>query len=149
MAPQEICTKIRERMNKHADGPINVIDVLCWSIGEAWLDLSRSMPLWAVQGYRYETHKHLLNGAKTTLSQAKAFLEDEAQSIGDRYSPVTKNTGQFIGCDSSNPSNKEIQARCRKFEAMAFNSASLQEEQEVSRKAGHTASAELTFHSAN
>ena len=134
MAPQEICTKIRERTGKHPDLPISVINVLCWSIGETWLDLLRSMPLWAVQGHRYETHKHLLDGANTTLAQAQAFLEDEAQSIEDRYAPVTKSTGQRMFKELNDPSIKQIHARCLAFQATGFNSATLQEEQEVSRQ---------------
>ncbi|KAF2622185.1 hypothetical protein BU25DRAFT_403259 [Macroventuria anomochaeta] len=130
MATQEICTKIYERTKQDPDKPITVINVLCWSIGETWLDLSRSMPLWAVQGHRYETHKHLLNGASTTLSQAQAFLEDEAQSIEDRYAPVTKSTGQSILRDLTNPSIKQIHSRCVEFQAVDFNSAMLHEEQE-------------------
>ncbi|KAF1930947.1 uncharacterized protein M421DRAFT_57599 [Didymella exigua CBS 183.55] len=130
MAPQEICMKIRERRQAKVDTAVTVTDVLCWSIGETWLDLSRSMPLWAVQGHRYKTHKHLLNGATTTLAQAEAFLEDEAQSIEDRYKPILRSTSQFSGWDATNPSIKQIQSRCREFEAMGFNSATLQEEQE-------------------
>jgi hypothetical protein len=79
--PEEISTKIRERTGKSPDAVLEVSDVLCWSIGETWDDLKRSMPLWAVQGHRYETHKHLLHGSNTTLEQVKTFLEDEAQSI--------------------------------------------------------------------
>lgn len=147
VAPQEVCTKICERKGKKPSAPITAIDVLCWSIGETWLDLSRSMPLWAVQGHRYETHKHLLNGASTTISQAEAFLEDEAQSIEDRYTPVTKSTGQITEWDLDNPSIGQIEQRCREFEAMGFSSATLQEEQEVSREADYVPCAELIHHS--
>lgn len=150
IAPQEICTKICERTDKPIDtSSITVIDVLCWSIGETWLDLSRSMPLWAVQGHRYETHKYLLDGAKTTLSQATEFLEDEARSIEDRYTSTTESTDQLKGWDLTNPSIKQIEERCREFEAMGFNSASLQEEQEVSREGGRTSKTKLTLHSVN
>jgi hypothetical protein len=134
MAPQEICTKICERTTQTPDEPISVVNVLCWSIGETWQDLSRSMPLWAVQGHRYETRKHLLHGANTTVSQAQQFLEDEAQSIEDRYTPTIKNTGHLLLRDLSNPSIKAIHTRCVEFQAMGFNSASLQEEQEVSSR---------------
>jgi hypothetical protein len=63
IVPEEISTKIRERTGKNFNDLIEVADVLCWSIGETWVDLKRSMPLWAVQGHRYETHKHLLHGS--------------------------------------------------------------------------------------
>ncbi|KAJ8116579.1 hypothetical protein OPT61_g2025 [Boeremia exigua] len=130
IASQEICSKICERTDQKPDEPISVMNVLCWSISETWIDLSRSMPLWAVQGHRYETRKHLLNGSATTLSQAEEFLEDEAQTIQDRYSPSIKNTGHSLLQDLDNPSIRQIHTRCLEFQAMAFNSATLQEEQE-------------------
>ena len=133
MAPEEICTKIHERTKKQSDALITVTDVLCWSIGETWLDLSRSMPLWAVQGHRYESHKYLLDGADTTLSQAQEFLEDEAQSIEDRYKAVANDATQFAGWDLDNPVIEQLRARCIEFGAMGLSSATLQEEQEVSR----------------
>ncbi|KAH6614844.1 hypothetical protein C7974DRAFT_475294 [Boeremia exigua] len=130
IASQEVCTKICERTDQKPDEPITVVNVLCWSIGETWLDLSRSMPLWAVQGVRYETHKHLLNGANTKLSQGRKFLEDEAQSIKDRYAPSQINTGHSMLQNLDVPNIKLIHARCLEFQAVGFNSATLQEEQE-------------------
>jgi hypothetical protein len=131
MVPPEISTKIYERTGKSPDASIEVTDVLCWSIRETWLDLSRSMPLWAVQGHRFETHKHLLHGAKTTKEQAKSFLEDEAQSLEVRYRPrAREDSVRFNGWDMSNKNIAQIHLRCREFEAMGFGSSSLQEEQE-------------------
>ncbi|KAJ4987967.1 hypothetical protein SVAN01_06542 [Stagonosporopsis vannaccii] len=130
LASQEMCTKICARSKKKLDEPITVTDVLCWSIGETWLDLSRSMPLWAVQGHRYETHKHLLEGAATTISQAEKFLEDEAQSIHQRYAPTDKGMGHHMFRDLDDPSVQQIYLRCQEFQVMGFNSATLQEEQE-------------------
>ncbi len=132
MASEEICSKICERTNQKFDEPITVDNMLCWNIYETWLDLSRSMPLWAVQAHRYETRKHLLNGSATTLSQAQQFLEDEAQSIEDRYSPSNRGNGHSLLQDLGNASIRQIHARCLEFNATAFNSATLQEEQEVS-----------------
>jgi hypothetical protein len=133
IVPEEIKTKIYERTGKHPSVPIEVVDVLSWSIGETWSDLRRSMPLWAVQGERYESHKHLLNGANTTKDQAKAFLEDEAQSLEFRYKPRTQEddgSAQLINWDMSNPNITKIVSRCRDFDAMGFGSAALSEEQE-------------------
>ncbi|KAG9202858.1 hypothetical protein G6514_003880 [Epicoccum nigrum] len=130
LASQEICTKICERTEQLSEEPLTVTNVLCWSICETWLDLSRSMPLWAVQGHRYETHKHILHSGNTTTTQAEAFLEDEAQSIEDRYAPITTRTMHSIFQDLSDPNIRAIHDRCVEFQAMVFNSASLQEEQE-------------------
>ncbi|KAH7080409.1 hypothetical protein BKA63DRAFT_464782 [Paraphoma chrysanthemicola] len=133
IVPEEISTKIRERTGKSVGDSIKVSDVLCWSICETWDDLKRSMPLWAVQGHRYETHKHLLHGANTTVLQAKAFLEDEAQSLEDRYRPrLQKDSGAGLlkDWDMSNQNICKIVKRCQDFEAMGFGSATLSEEQE-------------------
>ncbi|UPX10701.1 uncharacterized protein EKO05_0001343 [Ascochyta rabiei] len=130
VAPEEISTRICELTQRQQGALITVTDVLCWSIGETWLDLSRSMPLWAVQGHRYERHKYLLDGAKTTLAQAQSFLEDEAQSIEDRYKAVTGITNQFAGWDLTNPCIMQLISRCLEFGALGINSATLQEEQE-------------------
>jgi hypothetical protein len=133
--PQEISMKIRKRTGKSTYDPIDVVDILSWSIGETWLDLSKSIPLWAVQGHRFEVHKHLLHGADTTMAQAKSFLEDEARSLDDRYKPRPSDKSseaQMSGWDLENPNIQTIVARCKDFEAMGFSSASLQEEQEVS-----------------
>lgn len=132
IASQEICTKICERTDQTLDAPVTVVNVLCWSICETWLDLSRNMPLWAVQGHCYETHKHILRGKDTTVSEAEQFLKDEAQSIEARYAPATEHTTLPMFQDLSDASIRAIHNRCLEFQAMGFNSASLQEEQEVS-----------------
>jgi hypothetical protein len=97
-------------------------------------DLKRSMPLWAVQGQRFESHKHILNGTNTTTKgQAEAFLEDEAQGLETRYKPRTKDdneSSQLVGWDLSNKNIAQIVSLCRDFEAMGFGSAALSEEQE-------------------
>lgn len=57
--------------------------------------MHRSVPLWAFQGDRYVRRQHALweqaqdSSGHTDLSQqqAKAFLEDEAQSLDGRYRP--------------------------------------------------------------
>jgi hypothetical protein len=133
IVPEEIATKIRELTAKPVDELITVNDILCWSITETWQDLKRSMPLWAVQGQRFESHRHLLNGADTTKEQVEAFLEDEAQGIELRYKPRTKDdegSSQLVGWDLSNKNISQIVSRCQDFEAMGFGSAALSEEQE-------------------
>ncbi|RYO29176.1 hypothetical protein AA0111_g6158 [Alternaria arborescens] len=131
--PEEIRTKIYERTDKPTGTPIEVQDVLAWAIGETWSDLKKSLPLWAVQGNRFESHKHLLlSGASTTRDQAEAFLEDEAASLETRYKPRAHDDGSaHLGnWDISNKNIVDIVSRCRDFEAMGFSSAALSEEQE-------------------
>ncbi|KAF1941797.1 hypothetical protein EJ02DRAFT_490907 [Clathrospora elynae] len=133
IVPEEIRTKIYECTGKPSNAPIEVSDVLIWSTGETWSDLKKSMPLWAVQGQRFESHKHLLNGASTTKDQAKAFMEDEAQDLETRYRPRTQSdddSAQLSDWDMSNKNIAQIVSRCRDFGAMGFGSAALSEEQE-------------------
>ncbi|KAH8723296.1 hypothetical protein GQ44DRAFT_728795 [Phaeosphaeriaceae sp. PMI808] len=133
IVPDEIATKICERICMSPNAAIEVSDVLCWSIGETWDDLKRSMPLWAVQGHRFESHKHILQGANTTRDQAEAFLEDEAQTLEQRYAPRTRDQTKVSMTKDWDTTNKDIikiVARCRDFEAMGFSAAALSEEQE-------------------
>ncbi|KAF1951418.1 hypothetical protein CC80DRAFT_424735 [Byssothecium circinans] len=132
--PQEIQTKILECSSKTDASEIQVSDVLVCrlAISQTWADLRRSMPLWATQGRRYETHKHLLNGVDTTASQAQEFLEEEAQTLDYRYRPrrPTASLEAPVDWDVNDPSLTKILQRCRDFESMAFDAATLQEEQE-------------------
>lgn len=133
LVPEEIATKICGLTGKAVGSPITPNDVICWSVSETWQDLKRSMPLWAVQGQRFESHKHLLNGASTTNAQAQSFLEDESQGLEARYRPRRVGndiSSQLVGWDLANENIAEIVARCRTFEALGFQSAALSEEQE-------------------
>ncbi|KAF3036736.1 hypothetical protein E8E11_001490 [Didymella keratinophila] len=133
VTPEEIATKIREQTCKASGAQIGVEDVLCWSIGETWEDLKRSMPLWAVQGERFERTKTLLNGTATPLEQLQAFLEEEAQTLQVRYRPIPKGDsgGELLKkWDLTNPAIAKIMERCQDFDAMEFETATLSEEQE-------------------
>lgn len=132
MLPEDIRMKILERNKKLFTSQIEVQDIICWSIGETWDDLRRSMPLWAVQGHRFETQKSLLKSDITTKEHAERFLEDEAQTLEARYRPQAENASQFADWDGTNANIAEIIAQCRKFTATDVSLASLSEEQEVS-----------------
>lgn len=133
IVPAEIKTKIYERTGKSSNAQIDAYDVLSWAVGETWSELKRSLPLWAVQGERFERHKHLLKGADTTKDDATSFLENEAVDLETRYKPRARNTdgvSQLSNWNMSNPNIDKIVSRCRDFEAMGFGSATLSEEQE-------------------
>jgi len=51
--PAEIQTKILAISGKNDATTIDVSDVLVWSIHETYVNLQRSMPLWAAQGTRF------------------------------------------------------------------------------------------------
>ena len=135
IANQEIEGKIRERTANL--GALGVKDVLHWAIGETFSTTRRDMPLWAVQGGRFLRQERLWDDVRTdgttsmSRDQAEKFLEDEAQSLEQRYHPhdsTTADINQVVA--SSNGRANEIEQRCSEFENLQFNSSTLQEEQE-------------------
>ncbi|KAK4495018.1 hypothetical protein PRZ48_013345 [Zasmidium cellare] len=132
---EEIQTKIREVT---AASTIGIPDILIWAIGETHDELRRSMPLWAVQGERFVRQEELWgqvrhSGATAmTDQQARKFLEDEAQTLEDRYLPRRYGDNgsltQLNGRDDARC--QEIVQRCRAIDGLKFDSSTLQEEQE-------------------
>lgn len=133
ISPEEVSSKIRERTCKTSDNAIEVADVLLWSIGETWEDLKRSMPLWAIQGARFERNRDLLCGTATPTQQLRDFLEDEAQSLKVRYRPCFQRDwdAHLLGTSQSDNYNIAlIVKRCQEFNASKLHAATLSEEQE-------------------
>jgi hypothetical protein len=132
--PPEIQTKILARTAESRE--IDVSDILSWAISETCTDMRRSMPLWQAQGQRFEHQNSLWNEARTsgekqmTQSRANQFLEDEAQSLEDRYRPRLGVDETPIQLTSLKPNLKLIEERCREFGSLHFSSATLHEEQE-------------------
>lgn len=132
--PPDIETKIRTQQTTDSDAELTVANILEWAISETWRDASRSMPVWAMQGRRYQEHERLWapfrgDGATHMLeSDAKKFLEDEAQSLESRYRPYPEKAKVTAGIDGDNLDL--IEQRCRDFGDMDHRPAALQEEQE-------------------
>ena len=132
--PEEIRLKIEERTSKGPHTSIDISDVLCWAIWETCTEIRWSMPLWEVQGKRFARQRDIRNGTNggepcTLKAQAEALLEDEAQSIEERYRPRRADaTPHHLA--SSDEYLGRIAERCREFEDLQFHSSSLSEEQE-------------------
>ncbi|KAK4543620.1 hypothetical protein LTR36_005265 [Oleoguttula mirabilis] len=133
--PTEIEAKILLCTSKPVGSRIDVLDILRWVISETWTGMHRNMPLWAVQGVRFVRQNALLeqaqdNSGRTSLSQqqANAFLEDEAQSLEDRYRPSSDPAVSLFASDDEDVNR--IKQRCLQFESLCFKSTTLQEEQE-------------------
>lgn len=95
--PQEIKTNIKELRSKGGavSDEIQVSEILVWSIRETWASLQRGIQLWATQGRRHEKHHSLwakFTGGQRALAAdaGKEVLEDEAQTILQRYRPNTQ-----------------------------------------------------------
>ena len=137
--PEEVQVKIRE-LTRKPDGEISVSDILTWSISETWNDLRRNMPLWVLQGDRFDRQSNLWAEAKTTdgtlmsAAHAEKFLDPEAQTLEKRYRPRPDSQGLAeLECLEAPRSDtiKRIAARYREFEgASNFTSGVFQEEQE-------------------
>ncbi|KAJ4374686.1 hypothetical protein N0V86_007559 [Didymella sp. IMI 355093] len=130
MVPEDIQMRILERNRKPEGSQIEVEDIICWSIGETWDDLRRSMPLWAVQGHRFERQKILMRNGVSTRAQAESILEDEAQTLEVRYRPRAEDASQFAGWDETNENIAKIITQCQNFQATSLSLAGLSEEQE-------------------
>ncbi|KAJ2973916.1 hypothetical protein NQ176_g6330 [Zarea fungicola] len=139
---EEMHSRINLATGRAPDYDIGVDDVLMWAISETHADLYRLMPLWAIQGIRFERQKKVWDEAATAngicMSQenAEQLLEAESQSIEQRYRPIARDidkdrTSPFGDVDLERAATlRAIQARCDEFGVSNFRSAALQEEQE-------------------
>jgi hypothetical protein len=132
----EVEGKIRGLLGKPKPDTVSVKDVLLWSIHETFAFIRHMMPLWAMQGKRFVNHEECWANARskgvTTMTQthSEKFLEDEAQSIEDRYRPRNDTNDISYIIPSITGRLNDIAKRCNEFEKLQFNSSALQEEQE-------------------
>jgi hypothetical protein len=131
---EEIKTKILSVTGKYSECCIEVSDVLCWAVSETWADMQRSIPLWALQGERFERQSNLWrkfrHASQVRKSQAENFLEPESQTLEQRYRPRHKATPILVPESDENENIHRILDRCREFANLNFSSTQLQEEQE-------------------
>ena len=137
--PQDIQTKIKERLLAETDANvtnIGILHVLEWAISETHIDTRKSMPLWAAQGKRFERQRLLWDeargdtGVDMTVSQANKFLEDEAQTLEQRYRPKAICNGTSPDGESITERLRQIYKRCEDVGSVNLDEATLQEEQE-------------------
>lgn len=132
--PKEVETTILAMRGKNEDSHINVSDVLLWAVSETWSDIRRSMPLWAVQGTRFERQQELWQSYRQseylTSTEAEQFLEPECQTLEQRYRPGHQKEPSCEYLPSENENLKLIWEHCRKFEGLDTGVSTLLEEQE-------------------
>ncbi|KAM3434565.1 hypothetical protein NHJ13734_005956 [Beauveria thailandica] len=141
----EMQSRIHMATSKPSDSDVGVDDVLMWAVTETHADLRRLMPLWAIQGARFYHQKTTWDSATTengitlTKVQAQAFLEEEAQTIENRYRPASQTAetdatlssfANMTLAEGEDSPLRSIQNRCDEFGISHFRSAALQEEQE-------------------
>ncbi|GLA78842.1 hypothetical protein AtubIFM55763_000734 [Aspergillus tubingensis] len=134
--PEEIKFKILTLCGRTHHSELTVAEVLCWAMSETWDDMQRSIPLWAVQGNRYQAQARqwlvLRQDGQTSISTSKAegFLEPESQSLERRYRPGCNNVLSLSSKCPDDADSRRILDRCREFATVKFSAAQLQEEQE-------------------
>lgn len=134
---EEIEARILKLREENDNLPIQVLDVLAWAIHETFVDLHRCIPMWAVQGQRFEKQRVIWESATTNdgiqlpLEQAKEFLETEMQSLDDRYRPrsTEEEPAKHSSFDET-PRLELIWKRCVEFGNTQLRSSVLWEEQE-------------------
>ncbi|KAK8044597.1 hypothetical protein PG993_004621 [Apiospora rasikravindrae] len=146
LVPCEIQEKINA-VRPVRNAPIQVSDVLCWSISETWADTRRSVPLWALQGLRHQRQETIWQWEiePTTASDIsgiiwddlKDYFESETMSLEQRYCPRAQDTSNSLpeqlrklGSSRRSDQVKLIQAKCEQFGVTSLASAALQEESE-------------------
>lgn len=130
---EEIRTKISS-LPGTSTGSISVADVIRWALTETWGDIYRSVPLWAVQGERFERQHALWNmyhdQREMPSERAKAFLEEESQTLEQRYRPRRSSDLKTENVSQQKGNLQLIRQRCRLFSDLNTSTAQLQEEQE-------------------
>ncbi|KAH8798597.1 hypothetical protein F5884DRAFT_687263 [Xylogone sp. PMI_703] len=141
-AAMEVQRKIREH-SSNSRKQIEVSDVLKWCIAETIANTRRNVPLWATQGVRHQHRQAVYTRSRATcqgLSRelVESLLEPEAQTLEQRYGARYKTHEEQILSESiidESLSKRKvhldaIQAKCREFKVVSFNTAALHEEQE-------------------
>ena len=133
--PWEIEQKIGNLKSQQKAGnrEITISDVLNWVIVETCFDLRKAIPLWLNQGVRFSRQQALWSQYRggDGSQWAGQFLEDESQSLDQRYRPRNDcvNLDSFLEKADGLKINV-LRARCDDFGLNELHTASLQEEQE-------------------
>ncbi|KAH8699393.1 hypothetical protein GQ44DRAFT_632794 [Phaeosphaeriaceae sp. PMI808] len=132
-APPEIYRMIVERAGKPNDLPVEVEDVLLWSMANTHDYTRKCVPPWAIQGMRHQKRNIAWNGA----GRSELVLEPEAKSLQDRYRVRDrKDSTKWLlsfGADVLSSRLGEvsaIQEKLADFGATSIDGAALHEEQE-------------------
>ncbi|KAK4235167.1 hypothetical protein C8A03DRAFT_46641 [Achaetomium macrosporum] len=143
----EMQKRIRRLGNIQEHRPLTVRDVLVCAIAETWEDAHRSLPLWAIQGIRHQ-HQEVIwekvdETGELTVENVQNYLEDEAQTLEQRYGPLIEgrgaNNSQSVAArlnaalklESRQDHVARIREKCLEFGLATLNAmGTLQEEQE-------------------
>ena len=130
--PEEVRDKIAEQVGHRTEQAMELADILRWSISETHTDIRNNIPLWAIQGNRFARHAPVWEGAVENPNslQSKQLLEDEAQTIEQRYRPHAHSDDVLDHSVPAHPLQHRIAAHCQRFDGVHRSMSTLQEEQE-------------------
>ncbi|KAK5188347.1 hypothetical protein LTR92_011581 [Exophiala xenobiotica] len=123
--PEEIRNQIVAQKQRGEGVCIDVSDILSWAVAETWIDIRRSMPLWAALD-----EAHVDGVLSVSKSHVERFLEIEPQSLAHRYRPQVVTQAPSSDEIVQNVNLQRIASRCLEFDSLDANVATLQEEQE-------------------
>jgi hypothetical protein len=143
----EMQKRIRSLANLTDPRPLTVTDILVCAIAETWDDAHRSLPLWATQGIRHQHQEVVWDRVDKTgelsVDDAKEYLEDEAQTLEQRYRPISEANGasnsqsltskliEATKLDTRQDQVSQIKEKCAEVGLANLDAmGSLQEEQE-------------------
>ena len=143
-APTEVEESIRGLNGRSTPmSPIEVLDVLSWSITQTCQSIRAAVPLWAVQGVAYH-HRATQWSRLTALESLESdsdfegldsMLEVESLSLEQRYGIERSTFSKMLSTSEElvGKWQKElvaIRAKCKDFRAYDFQSSALTQEQE-------------------
>ena len=110
LAPPYIDRRIRKVSKKCSDTPLDIEDVLHWSMTETWEDIEHHASLWAQQGFDHRKRKEVMDsllassGGHANISALipsirRAWVQPEARSLEELYFDATPR-GAFSKDDS-------------------------------------------------
>lgn len=140
LVSDEIAEKVTSLNGVQKNDELRVMHILRWAIRETWRESEKSIGLYAMQGIRHQVHevlwKDLRNSTVAMRKQfAHKFLEKEAQTLAQRYSPpkrenIFKRETARPLLEARREELKLIEKRCGSFGVISMHPTRAGEEQE-------------------
>ena len=141
-APEDVDRQIRGARsadNSFTSKPIGAVDVLRWVIIETCADLLHNVPHWLKQGAEYQSRRcswdafNLDGNEREAVDEIeKYWLQPEARTLSDMYTPATPGTIHSTGPTHPNADMSRISERCQELglTVTPLRNSRLDEEQE-------------------
>lgn len=131
--PPEIHQKILQLSEKTSNDPIEVRDVLLWSISETCINARKLLPIWAKQGIGYQKRLEAWDNIEVLKEFPPNLLEKEAKTLEEHYGHSSESGGLDTILETSKTRHRElleIMEKCRMFRVESLEEAHMLEEQE-------------------